>query len=242
MKKKILMILMMLITTSLLHAFPKVYPSVIEMNIDKGRSRGEFSIFNSGEEVKKYKLGINENDNLGKASEFSKYLKVFPKYVEVQPGANQKVRVFAKGIPKDKFDNGEVRAAISVEEIKPQAFKKYASKKSANGVRTMIDFNYVLNMAVYGYVGNLVPEIEVKPLEIKDGQLLGEIKNMGNYSYPLDYEILNKKGKVIKKGPLGKILFDENLGIKVDTTEKSFKFQIMESNKKDVLYTSEIGS
>lgn len=242
MKKKLMMTVLMLVTTSLLYAFPKVYPSVVEMNIDKGRSRGEFSIFNTGEDVKKYKLGVNEKDNLGKPSEFSKYLKVFPKYIELQPGENQKIRVFAKGISKDEFDIGEVRAAISIEEIKPQALKKYASKERSSGVRTMIDFNYVLNMAIYGYVGELVPEIEVKPLKLKDGELIGNIKNVGNYSYPLDYEILNKKGKVIEKGPLGKILFGENLGIKIDTAEKAFKFQIREGNEKTVLYTSKIDS
>ena len=208
MKKKIVLILILLLITSISYSFPKVYPSVIEMNIDSGRSRGEFTIFNSEKEVKKYKLGVKEKDNLGNPSEFSKYLKVFPKYIEIKPGGKQTIRVFVKGIPKDEFDVGEVRASISIEEIKSQAYKKYESKETINGVRTMIDFNYVLNMAVYGYVGELKAKLDVKSLTLtKEGNLTGVISNEGNYSYPLNYEILNKSGKEIEKGPLGKILF-----------------------------------
>lgn len=239
--KKITIVIIMILVTSLSYAFPKVYPSVIEMNIDSGRSRGEFTIFNSEKEVKKYKLGINEKDNFGELSQFSKYLKIFPKYVEIQPGGSQKIRVFAKGIPKGEFDTGEVRAAISIEEIKSQAYKKYESKKVVNGVRTMIDFNYVLNMAVYGYVGELKPKLKVESLNLtKEGKLIGLVINEGNYSYPLNYEILNKSGKVVEKGPLGKIIFGHSLDIKVKTLEKSFKFQIKEGNKKDVLYQGKI--
>lgn len=106
----------------------------------------------------------------------------------------------------------------------------------------MIDFNYVLNMAVYGYIGELVPKINIESLSLKDGQLIAKVNNLGNYSYPMNYEILDKKGKIIEKGPLGKILFGEKLDIKVDTLEKEFKFQIKEANNKTVLYKSEISS
>lgn len=129
--KKIILILTMLLSTSLLHAFPKVYPSIIEMNIDKGRSRGEFTIFNSEKEVKKYKLGINKKDNLEKPSEFSKYLKVFPKYIEIEPGENQKIRVLQKVFQKISLMLGKLEQLYQSKRLNHRLRKNTKVRKVA---------------------------------------------------------------------------------------------------------------
>lgn len=242
MRKK-LTILSLLLLTLTSFAFPRVYPSIVSMNIERGRGRTELTIFNTEKEVKKYKIGIRDVDNFGDPSELSKYLKIFPKYVEIKPGEQQIIRVFAKNIPIQEFPIGEVRASLAIEEIKAENKKKYKSKDDDNGVSTMITFEYILNMAVYGYNGELIPKIDVSKItKNKDIELTGKITNKGNYSYPLSYELLNKEGKVVGEGVLGKIISGKTLDFKVKLEKESYEFVIKDEKKKKELYRKKINS
>ncbi len=240
MRKKLIAPLLLLLSLATF-AFPRVYPSVVSMDIKSGRGRTELTVFNTENEIKKYKINIRDVDNFGQPSEFAKYLKVFPKYIEIKPGEQQIVRVFAKEIPVSEFPIGEVRASLAIEEIKDENAKKYKSKSEDNGVSTMIAFEYVLNMAVYGYNGKLIPKVDVLDIKKDKGNVLtGKIINKGNYSYPLIYEILDANNKVVGNGSLGKIIADHNLDFKVPLEENSYTFVIKEKTNNSILYTSKI--
>lgn len=238
------MLLLLLMLTLKSFAFPRVYPSVVTMNIERGRGRSELTIFNTEKEIKKYKVQIREKDNFGEPSQFSKYLKVFPKFIEIEPGKQQTIRVFARGIPIKEFPIGEVRASLAIEEIKAENNKKYKSKTDKSDISSMITFDYVLNMAIYGYNGKLTPKIEVSKLtHNKNKELIGKIENKGNYSYPLNYEILDSDKNIINKGSFGKVISNKNLDFKIEKIEleeKSYELVIKEGNNDRELYRKQL--
>jgi len=215
---------------------PSIYPSTVKMDLTKGHNYSTVTVFNTGDKVMKYKLGINSVDNLGNKSELAPYLTVFPKYMEINPGESQVVRIIAKGIPVDKFEDGEYRAALSVEELESSIHKKYKTKQESGDVSTVINFKYVINMAIYGYLGKTIPKLEVKDVKINKKNITGHIKNEGNYSYFIKYQILDKSDKVLKEEVLFKLLYGQEENFSIPNVEKGSKIRLIEKDINTILY------
>jgi len=236
MRKKYTYIFIFLIIFTAAIGAPTVYPSTIEMDLSKGHNYSTVTVFNTGDKTMKYKLGINPLDNLGNKSELAPYLKVFPRFVEIEPGGSQVVRIIAKNIPVNTLKNGEYRAALSVEELESSIQKKYKTKQESGEVTTTINFKYIINMAIYGYIGELVPKIEVKNLKINDKEITGRIKNKGNYSYFIKYQILDSSNKVLKEDTLFKLLYDQDEMFSINNVDKGVKIKLLEKNTNSILY------
>lgn len=242
MLKKILIYIMILNLYTAALAVPPIYPVTMEMKLDRGRAQSKFTIFNTGKEKKRYKISIRQVDNLGEASLFSEYLRVFPKYAEIDPGNKQVVRVLVKDFPKEEVIDGEYRASISIEELDSGLEKKYQRKNKSEGLSTVINFKYKVNMAVYGYLGDLKHSIKIEEISLDSGVLYGTVANTGNYSYPLKYQLLNKKGKVLEERALPKLMWNERKKIQIQVLEEASLLKILDGERSDVLYESDISS
>ncbi|MCK5780874.1 MAG: hypothetical protein KAH04_07620 [Psychrilyobacter sp.] len=234
--KRIAYLAIYLIMVTVALGAPSIYPSIVKMDLKKGHAFSTVTVFNTGDKSMKYKLAINDMDNLGIESKLAPYLTLFPKFMEIAPGESQVVRIIAKGIPIDEFKDGEYRGAIAIEELDSSIHKEYKSKEAVEGVTTTINFKYIVNMAVYGYIGELKPKVKVTNLKINKENITGSIENIGNYSYPINYEILNKSGKVVNEGVLFKILYGQKETFKIENTSKGVKIRLLEKEKDELLY------
>lgn len=236
MKKIYKYIFMFLIVFAGAIGAPSIYPSTVKMDLTKGHNYSTVTVFNTGNKVMKYKLGINSLDNLGNKSKLAPYLKVFPKFIEINPGESQVVRIIAKGIPVNTFKNGEYRAALSVEELESSIQKKYKTKQESGEVSTVINFKYVINMAIYGYLGELIPKLEVSDMKINKSSITGHLKNIGNYSYFVNYQILDDSNKILKEDTLFKILYGQDETFSIKNLDKGVKVKLLEKDTNVILY------
>lgn len=214
---------------------PSVYPSTVKMDLSNGRNHSTVTIFNTGDKTMKYKLGINLLDNLGNKSKLAPYLKVFPRFIEIEAGESQIVKVIAKGIPIDKFKNGEYRGALSIEELGSSIQKKYRTKHEANGFSSVINLKYIINMAIYGYFGELIPKLKISNIKIDEKEISGVLENNGNYSYFIKYQILDKSGRVLDEGTLLKILYGQKEKFSIKNVKNGTKIIFLEKNKNIIL-------
>lgn len=236
--KKILTILMLVIISITATAnAPSIYPGIQEIKIERGRGQGSFMIFNQGENVKRYKVTVRDVDNAGNESVLSQHLRAFPRFVEVEPGSNRTVRLLIRDF--GETDNGEYRASISIEEIVSELEETHRTQTVADGITTNIQYNYIINSAVYGYVGELSTGVEIDT-KVKDGIISGKIVNTGNFSYPLTGRFIGADGKVIQEGSIGKLMDDSTLNLNLEIPEGTTGFEIQESNTKELLYRVEI--
>lgn len=234
--KKLIYILLFITNFMIAQAIPSIYPSSVKMKLDKGHNFTSVTVFNTGDKTMKYKLSIKDTDNLDKPSKLAKYLKVFPKFIEIPAGENQVVKIIAKGIPTNKFQEGEYRASLSIEELESSIGKKYKSKKTFDGVSTTINFKYVVNMAIYGYFGNLSPKLEVNNIEIDKTNIKGNITNTGNYSYFIKYQILDESNKILVEKVLFKILYGQKEKFSITNIKGGVKIKLLEKDQDAVLY------
>lgn len=235
--KKILIILVLTIMSSIVMAnAPAIHPGIQEIKIERGRGQGSFMIFNQGEEVKRYKVTVRDIDNAGNESALSKNLKAFPRFVEVEPGSNKTVRLLIRDFPET--EDGEYRASISIEEIVSELTETHKTQTVADGITTNIEYNYIINSAIYGYVGKLHKDIKVE-IEEKEGVMVGKVINNGNYSYPLTGKFLGEDGKIIQEGAVGKLMDEGELKVNFEIPEGSNTFEILD-DKNEVLYKRDI--
>lgn len=234
--KKLIYIILFITNFMIAQAIPSIYPSSVQMKLDKGHNFSSVTVFNTGDKTMKYKLSIKDVDNLGNSSELAKYLKVFPKFIEIPAGENQIVKIIARGIPANKFKEGESRGSLSIEELESSIEKKYKTKKSIDGVSTTINFKYVINMAIYGYFGNLSPKLEVDNIEIDKTDIKGLITNTGNYSYFIKYQILDKSDKILEENVLFKILYGQKEKFSIKNVKGGVKIKLLEKDQGSILY------
>ena len=242
MLKKFFIFILILNVSMVVHAVPNIYPVTAEMQLRKGRGWSKFTIFNTENEKKIYKIDIRDVDNLGEKSLLSKSLKIFPKYIEVLPRKNQVVKLMVKDFPVDEMKDGEYRASISIEELSSGLDKKYQQKNKIDGISTVINFKYQVNMGIYGYVGKLSPSINVNVKFIKGKTLYATITNRGNYSYPIKYQLLNKKYEVIEDVFMPKLMEGEIKNVQIKILGEAVKLKIIEGRSKESLYEYNIKS
>jgi len=239
--KKLLSILLFLFTLSVSYGrAPSLYPGVAEIHLNNGRGQGSFLMFNTGESTKKYKVTVRDVDNQGNISVLSDHLKVFPRYVEIKPGENKKVRFLIRDFPEGDVDPGEQRASISIEELDSVLEQKHKTMETASGISTLIKYKYNINMAVYGYVGDLIPKAEVTLENTGENLLTGTIANKGNYSYPVSASFLDGNDRVIDTITLPKLMEGAVNDIEVKLPEGSTKVRITEGKSNALLYERDL--
>lgn len=238
---KLLSILLFLFTLSVSYGgAPSLYPGVAEVHLKNGRGQGSFIMFNTGENTKKYKVTVRDVDNQGNPSALSGYLKVFPRYVEIEPGKNKKVRFLIRDFPEGQVKEGEQRASISIEELDSVLEQKHKTMEASSGISTVIKYKYHINMAVYGYVGDLIPEAEVELNTRGDNLLTGTITNKGNYSYPVSASFLGADNKVIGTITLPKLMEGDINQVEIRTPEGTKKLKIIEEKSNTLLYERDL--
>ena len=104
-----------------------------------------------------------------------------------------------------------------------------------DGITTNIEYNYIINSAIYGYVGELHTDVKVE-VEEKDGVILGKVTNNGNYSYPLTGNFLGEDGKIIQEGAVGKLMDEGELKVNLEIPDGSSRFEILNGNSNELLY------
>lgn len=238
--KKVILFVVLLNLYLVVQAVPPIYPVTLDMQLNNGRGNSKFTVFNTGKEKKRYKISIREVDNLGEESLLSKHLKVFPKYIEVDPGNKQVVRVLVKEFPVEDVVEGEYRASISIEELDSELGKKYQSKEEKDGISTNINFKYKVNMAVYGYVGRLIPKITLEEASLDNGNFDCTMVNTGNYSYSVKYQLLDKQGKILEEASLPKLMWNKRKKMQINIPEECSLLRILEGKKNFVLYENDL--
>ncbi len=236
--KKIILTLILILSMNAM-AVPTVYPTIVEMNAKGNLTQSSVTLFNRDKTVKKYKISLNNKDNLGYDSKINEYITIFPQYIELKPGEKQSVKVLLKKFPINEFHEGEYRSALRIEEINSNIKEKYISKNANKNVSTLVNFNYIINMAIYVYSGELKSKIGVEKFDIKDKNMKLNIKNLGNYSYPLKYELLDKDGKVESDGDILKLMWNSSRIVEIPVPDSSKKIRVLDPQNK-ILFTKEI--
>ncbi len=236
--KKYLIIISLFVVSLISSAVPPIYPVTLSMDVSKGRAHSKFTIFNTEDSVKKYRIRVRDVDNQGRESVLAEHIRIFPKYIEVEPGKNQEIRLIVKDVPLEEWKDGEYRGSIEVEELDSSISKKYKREDEAGGVSTVINFKYKINMAVYAYKGAKLPGLEVEIKEFIKDKIKFSVGNRGNYSYPLKYYIYDKDGKELESAVIPKLMYEEKREVTLDSKEGAAYFRICENDTGEELFKS----
>ncbi len=239
MLKKIISVVFLL-SLSVVYAVPPIYPVTLEMKLDNGVNSSQFTIFNNESQKKVYKIFVSDVDNMDEVSSLGQYMKIFPKYIEIEPGEKQVIKVLVKDFPSEKVEEGEYRSSIVIEELDSLIEDKYQRREVSEGISTMINFKYKINMAVYGYIGELKASIETTDFMEKDGVIYGNIENTGNYSYSIKYLLLDNKENVIEEKVLSKLMDGEKRSIKIEAPSDAVMIKFIEVDEERILSEEKI--
>lgn len=221
-------------------AAPSIFPLNVKMDMAEGHNYSTVTVFNTGDKAMKYRLKINDLDNQGNKSGLAPYLSVFPRFMKLDPGKSQVVSIMMRGVPTDQLKNGEYRGSLEIEELESSVQRTYKRKEKATDIETNITFKYILNMAIYGYLGELVPKIDVKKIKKVNGNITGEIQNIGNYSYMIKYEILNKADKIVDSGMVFKLLYNQKSSFSIKNNNNGAKIIFLEEDSGNILYKNKL--
>lgn len=234
-KKLFFMMLFISMTGAVFGRAPALYPGIGETVLRGGRGQGSFMIFNTVEETKRYRISVRDIDNMGESSLLGKHLRVFPTYLELEPGTNKTVRYLIRNFPQEGIEEGEYRASISIEEMDSNLEEKYKSREDTRGISTVINYRFNINMAIYGYVGKIYEKVDVETE--RDGSLIrGRVKNKGNYSYEIFYEFYDSRSEIIKRVSLPKLMDGDSVEFSANIPEGAYSFKIKGGKERNVLY------
>lgn len=236
--KKVIFLIYILICFSAYsnNTYSPIYPTIVEINIGKGKKVGEFKIFNTGDKIKTFEVSVKDVDNSGASSQIKEYLKVFPKSFSLKPGETKTIRVMLRDFPKELMGKGEFRGALLVKGLSSKIENQYESKNQ-KGITATVDIKIDVSMAIYVLTGNEKNRIDVISKKIQGNRTILELKNSGNYSHEVFVEAFNKSDKLIEGGYPLKIIAGESqkFGINSDNISKIKIYEFKDDKKLNLL-------
>lgn len=219
-----------------------IYPSTLAIPIEKLRNIKTFTVYNTATERKSFEVGVGEKDNFGETSEVSKYIKVFPKKFSLEPGASKEVRVSVENLPQEMLGKGEYKAALSIKGLSSKINEKYDTKTKSGSINTTLNIKININMAIYVLSGNEFEKIEIEKLSLNKKTKMYEIKikNIGNYSYPIIINLLDKNKNILSKLESIKIFPGMVSNLSFSAIEGIDKIEIELSEKEKILNLYEV--
>lgn len=179
--KRILIIISTFCIMSVAYGIPQIYPTILELEIDKPTVYSEITISNTGDENVKYELGVKKDvDDF----DLSPYVQFFPRVMEIKPSKQKKVRIALKGIPYKELPDGELRALLEIKEINSKLGNKYKSKEeSTEDFSTNVNVIFNVAMMIYARKGESIEAINIGDPLFEEGKASIEVTNTGNVSF-----------------------------------------------------------
>lgn len=230
--KKILVISILVLNSFLSFAVPQIYPSILEINLNKDLIYDEITISNTDETLKKYKIEVVKENN---EYDLSPYIEFFPKVMEIEPDRQKRIRIAIKNYPYKNAEDGEVRALLKISEIESDIKKKYKKRDKENKeFTTNIDILFNVAMMIYGRKGEIIEKVSLKK-NIKNNEINLSIRNEGNISFIPKIMIISnsKKEEVV----IPKLLRGGERNVKLDLNKyrKDMKVIAYDSKGKKIL-------
>lgn len=143
----------------------KLSPPVVEGRFEGREIFKEITLINDSAVVKRYEVSVVKPENIMDDTYYlGETMKVFPKYLSIQPGESKKVRVLIED--SERYTEGEYRAYISFEELE---------SPGQEGIQFLMN----MRTSVYALKGSITEEGRKQE---------GKIINTGNSSLRLIVE------------------------------------------------------
>lgn len=172
-----------------LFGYINISPTTFDKNIETGGYQ-EFTFYNDTNMPFRYKITPVAMED-GKVQDMSQWVEVYPKVVTVFPAGEKTFKVFIKadkGSPK-----GDYGTYLNIRQMSAPKLEGDAEENLAVGMTVMVN----LNMGIYGYVGDKVPNISTDTPVVykKDDKsfLKMKIENKTNRLVRMRIEIQGKK-------------------------------------------------
>lgn len=181
-------------------------PMYFEADISNENGYREIGIINTNKMEKgRYKIAINPGPD--KDKDISKYIKIYPKVITVDPDSTGYVKVFAdikEELPRDEYNFSFRVTPVTIPTL----------KKQAEGVSGGISAPIAFEIPMYGHYGEAT-EVELKEKLItkdfsvyeKDGMVWvkGSVENNLHYGFVLSIQARSEGESRIKTQEIGRI-------------------------------------
>jgi hypothetical protein len=191
-----------------------ISPAFVEANLDVGRSAGQFTITNLGEDEERFRIQaihfvFSRDGALRRIPpderSLAGWIKFNPTEFSLPPKSNRAIRYVI--IPKGTLQTGEYWGAMELESLQSQA----ATAKDQNGHEMKIEVVSSILVPIWGKVGRVryqgaFKEASVIALEKGQGLRL-LLQNTGDGRLRIEngeFAIKNSAGVEVEKGTMGK--------------------------------------
>ena len=197
--KKIVLILLLIISTVSLSLDFSIYPTRFEFDLSKMNTE-ELFIVNNTTVPLRIEIFPEVDKNFGEEYNLNDNIKIFPKKVSVKPGGKQIVRF--RVTPKK--DDGEFKSYIT---FKEQEKKTTTSESSSDAISSNIGILAEISIPVYGKGNNVNVSGEIIKLNyFKRGdslQIDATVVSKGNSALKLSYSLEDRATGKVYQGKLG---------------------------------------
>lgn len=197
--KKIVLILLLIISTVSLSLDFSIYPTRFEFDLSKMNTE-ELFIVNNTTVPLRIEIFPEVDKNFGEEYNLNDNIKIFPKKVSVKPGGKQIVRF--RVTPKK--EDGEFKSYIT---FKEQEKKTTTSESSSDAISSNIGILAEISIPVYGKGQNIEVAGEITKLNyFKRGnslQIDATVVSKGNSALKLSYSLEDRANGKLYQGKLG---------------------------------------
>lgn len=197
--KKIVLILLLIISTVSLSLDFSIYPTRFEFGLSKMNTE-ELFIVNNTTVPLRIEIFPEVDKNFGEEYNLNDNIKIFPKMVSVKPGGKQVVRF--RVVPKK--EDGEFKSYIT---FKEKERKTEGSESSSNAISSNIGILAEISIPVYGKGNNVNVSGEITKLNyFKRGdslQMDATVVSKGNSALKLSYTLEDRATGKLYQGKLG---------------------------------------
>lgn len=197
--KKIVLILLLIISTVSLSLDFSIYPTRFEFDLSKMNTE-ELFIVNNTTVPLRIEIFPEVDKNFGEEYNLNDNIKIFPKKVSVKPGGKQIVRF--RVTPKK--EDGEFKSYIT---FKEQEKKTTTSESSSDAISSNIGILAEISIPVYGKGNNVNVSGEITKLNyFKRGdslQMDATVVSKGNSALKLSYTLEDRATGKLYQGKLG---------------------------------------
>ncbi|MBR8700292.1 hypothetical protein IX317_000081 [Fusobacterium sp. DD29] len=197
--KKIVLILLLIISTVSLSLDFSIYPTRFEFDLSKMNTE-ELFIVNNTTVPLRIEIFPEVDKNFGEEYNLNDNIKIFPKKVSVKPGGKQIVRF--RVTPKK--EDGEFKSYIT---FKEQEKKTTTSESSSDAISSNIGILAEISIPVYGMGNNVNVSGEITKLNyFKRGnslQMDATVVSKGNSALKLSYSLEDRATGKVYQGKLG---------------------------------------
>lgn len=164
---KIRCMIIFFLVNCLAFSYINIYPLEFDQRIDKMGGIKDFVLTNTTKNILKYRFDIIGDDSSD--LDMSEWTEIYPRSVILEPGHSKSIKMYIRA-PKNT-ETGEYSTVLSIRELELPI-------NSQNDKKINVYTN--LKIKLYGYVGALNTDIELKDFDIVKNQNLKELKIKGN--------------------------------------------------------------